>query len=96
METLVNTVYYRYCRFLTNILEKGKVIYIMKSLHRNIEIDRLRAFAILMTIFVHLPEPFAIPVQIRSVFHLTVGVDLFFAISGFLITIQLLPKFSKV
>ncbi|MBB6670632.1 acyltransferase family protein [Cohnella nanjingensis] len=57
---------------------------------RNLEIDRLRAFAIIMTVLVHIPGPFAIPKGILNTFHLPIGVDLFFAISGYLMTTILL------
>lgn len=63
---------------------------------RNLEIDRLRAVAILMTIVCHIPAPFNLPKDKLDLFNLSVGVDIFFVISGYLMTMHLYPKIVDI
>jgi peptidoglycan/LPS O-acetylase OafA/YrhL len=69
-------------------------------MQRNLELDRLRAFAVLMTIYAHLD--FLIMFQsnwfnvARKYTNGSDGVVLFFAISGYIISSILIPAFDKV
>lgn len=60
--------------------------------HKNLEIERLRAIAVLMTILVHTPFKQLFHPQLYSSF---TGVDLFFVISGFVVTLSFLPSLPK-
>lgn len=64
----------------------------MAANHRNLEIERLRAVAVLMTVLVHVP--------FKQLFHpffysSFTGVDLFFVISGFVVTLSFLPTLPQ-
>ncbi|ODP34011.1 acyltransferase [Pandoraea sp. ISTKB] len=56
--------------------------------HKNLEIERLRAVAVLLTILVHAPFKQLFHPYLYSSF---TGVDLFFVISGFVVTLSFLP-----
>ena len=59
----------------------------VKIKHYRRDIDGLRAFAVLLVIFFHLGAPFA-----QAGF---IGVDVFFVISGFLITQHIYSDFQR-
>lgn len=78
----------------------------IKKISRNLELDRLRAFAVLMTIFIHYSRIF-FPWHIHqaythggTVFNLLenswTGVDLFFVISGFIISKMIVEKIDSL
>ncbi len=68
-------------------------------MNRNIEIDRLRALAIVATIYAHLPDLWLWKVStIEFLRRYTAGYDgvlLFFTISGFVISASLIPKLDS-
>ena len=59
---------------------------------KNLEIERLRAVAVLLTILVHVPFKQLFSPYLYSSF---TGVDLFFVISGFVVTLSFLPTLTS-
>jgi peptidoglycan/LPS O-acetylase OafA/YrhL len=59
------------------------------SHQKNLEIERLRAIAVLFVFIFHTPIKYAIPVELRYSF---TGVDLFFVISGFVVTSSIISR----
>jgi peptidoglycan/LPS O-acetylase OafA/YrhL len=59
---------------------------------RNLDIDRLRAVAILLVLVAHLPMLLLTTPEWHRGVRFWVGVDLFFCISGFVVAMALLPK----
>ena len=59
---------------------------------KNLEIERLRAVAVLMTIIVHAPFKQLFHPYLYSSF---TGVDLFFVISGFVVTLSFIPTLPQ-
>lgn len=71
----------------------------MKTQSRNIEIDNLRAIAIIGTLFAHIGGMFlTMPHFLNSIFKYITGVEgviLFFAISGYVISASFIPKLDS-